>query len=766
MKTKNVVHRAFFVVCWAVCLLAGSTYAQQLTAPFSLKATIRQFDYVHYNRVIAAKQSTSLVPNQPQKLMINGAEWEVVLLARNEAVGQVYCLNAKLLTGKSPETNITLELHDEGWSKSNYVLMPGAAYNGNRFNWRRIAYSPKLLDPKDIGPDKPAIISDVPRLDIGDGPSRLIDRVGGLSVPAIGVHVPARKQNYWLTTWQGNHLGDYGMEVEENRTRTSALLGISSPVVRELYKYRITDSRFPSDDRGHDFNVGDTLSIKARIMIGSPGSASELQSLFDEYLSYRKINHPADQLKASLPMSAAFPVQEQKYNKVNWVASPGYYAIGQRESFLMDWQIGWTGGMILTLPLLYAGADTTVQRVIQNLDWLMTNGISPSGYFYDSGEKGTIWYGGDVRKPTSKNWHLVRKGGDGLYFVLRHLQVLSDRKYPVKQLWLDRTRGVADAFVKTWRKHSQWGQFVDSNTGEVTVGGSASAAVVPAALILAYLTYKDTTYLNVAKAGAAHLYKTCTQPAITTGGPGDALQNPDSESAYALVESYMALYEVTGDKKYLLWAEQAAAQFATWVCSYNYKFPSQSLFGRTGIRSVGAVLANTQNKHGAPGICTFSGQALLKLTLATGKPVYADILRDISFGMPQYLGHPAKPIEKVKDGYMCERVSMTDWLEGIGEITYQTTWAEASLALSYTELPGLLIDPIKKQYWSFDNIEVNAITKGKRWVLTLTNPTKAPMTLRVLDTPPVLKPGTFNTFVKAPYKLVKLAPGQSTQLSY
>ncbi len=734
-----------------------------------IKATVRQYDYDHYNRVVASK--TVFLPDDHDAVLeLNGATWRLMLNERpvaQQVPGQVSAsdldLSAVLIKGSSKQTNITLEVIDGTWSADNYVLMPGAAYNGNRFNWRRIAYSPKLLDPKDIGPEKPAIISDVPRLDIGNGPSRLHDRSGSMSVPVIGVHSPGRSQNYWLMTYQGNHLGDYGMEVEESRDRKQGLLGISSPVVRELYKYRITDSRFPSDDQGHDFIQGDTVHIRARLVVAA---AQSLNTLFDNYWSVRKALYPAQVQPTVLPMSAAFTVQERKYNSLNWVPQFGYYAIGKRESFLMDWQIGWTGGMILTLPLLYAGADSSVQRVIQNLDWLFPNGISPSGYFYDSGEKGNIWHGGDVRKPTSKNWHLVRKGGDGLYFVLRHLQVMQDRNKPLKPSWVAGTRGVADAFVKTWRKNGQWGQFVDSNTGEVTVGGSTSAAIVPAALALASVFYKDTTYLSVAEAGAALLYRTSTKTGLTTGGPGDALQNPDSESAYALIESYITLYELTGKTQYLDWAKEAAAQFATWVCSYNYSFPPKSLFGRTGIKSVGAVLANTQNKHGAPGICTFSGQALLKLTLATGDPRYADLLQDIAHGMPQYLGHPDKPIEKVQDGFMCERVSMTDWLEGIGEITYQTTWAEASLALSYTELPGLLIDPAKRQLWAFDNTLTTTATKGKKWQVTVRNPTRSKMKLRLLTKLPQLQTGKVSTYYNAPYQILELGPGQQKVLTF
>ena len=56
-----------------------------------------------------------------------------------------------------------------------------------------------------------------------------------------------------------------------------------------------------------------------------------------------------------MPLGEAMAVLEKKFNDQNWVKENGYYAIGMRENFLQDWQIGWTGGMISTLPLFSEG---------------------------------------------------------------------------------------------------------------------------------------------------------------------------------------------------------------------------------------------------------------------------------------------------------------------------------------------------------------------------------------------------------------------------
>ena len=193
----------------------------------------------------------------------------------------------------------------------------------------------------------------------------------------------------------------------------------------------------------------------------------------------------------------------------------------------------------------------------------------------------------------------------------------------------------------------------------------------------------------------------------------------------------MYLYEATGDARWLVYAGDVIRQFATWVSSYNYRFPPSSLFGKIGIKSLGAVGANTQNRHGAPTICTHSGLGLLKYYLATQDTLVLNLLTDIVHGLPQYVGTVERPIPGVKEGWICERVSTTDWLEGIGEITYQSTWAETGLMLTTLEIPGLLIEPEKNRIKVLDQTQAVFLgKKGKFVEIKVRNPTKAEAKIR------------------------------------
>ncbi|MBC7886649.1 MAG: hypothetical protein H7Z13_02085, partial [Ferruginibacter sp.] len=503
--------------------------------------------------------------------------------------------------------------------------------------------------------------------------------------------------------------------------------------------------------------------IKFRIYEFKSGN---LQGLFNQFATIRKDLSLPDTLSTILPFSSAFKVQEKKFNELNFVPEYGYYSVGARENFLQDWQIGWTGGMISTYPLLVAGSTITKSNVIKNFDWLFPDGISPSGFFWDSGEGGNRWYGGDIRKPHTADWHLVRKSGDGLYYVIRQFMIMQKLGYPVKDSWKNGAKMVGDAFVNLWKKNGQFGNFINSKTGEIIVGGSTSGGIVPGALCVSYKYFGEKSHLDIAIKAGDYYNENFVQKGITCGGPGDAMQNPDSESCYALLESYMLLYETTKDNKWLGIAENVAMQFATWVMSYNYKFPVNSLFSQLDIKSTGAVIANTQNKHGAPGICTYSGVALLKLYRATGNKFYVELLRDIAHNMPQYLSHPLKPIPGLKFGWMSERVSTTDWFEGIGEMPLITTWAETALMLTYIELPGLYIQPGTSYFVVFDNIEAEIVAEDdKGLTLKISNPTNmnAEINLLVENNQDVKK---LLGDVEGGYKKVLILAGQSEEMYF
>lgn len=724
LNSKHIVKtfNSIWINIFLCLLLPYITLAQTNQKKIGISGRINQYDVTRYNILINQLKFDLTKNTQQQKLQ--QSNWEIKTSSssvKDNKHATDYTVTFFCKKGGLKQASVSIDITDYEWSEKNYVLLPAAAYNGNRFAWRRLRYSPKLHDIKDIGLDKPIIVNDIPKLSENGGVSRIQERSGSMSTPSVGYYSDSLHNSFWMLTEQGNNLGDYGIDVEESRDRKKGTISITSPVVREQYNYIICNARNPSWDLPKDFKAGDKIVIRFRLY---EYPSKVIQDLFDRFCEIRKDVLTEKKSPNTLPYSACLQTMENKYNQQNFVEKYGYYSIGMRENFLQDWQIGWTGGMITTLPLLFTENEQTKKNVLRNFDWLYPNGISPSGFYWDAGQKGTEWFGGDIRNAHTKNWHLIRKSGDAVWYITKQFMLMEKMGIPVKQSWKEGNQKVCDAFVQLWKKYHQLGQFVDSQTGEIIVGGSSSGGIVPAALSIASNYYHNALYLETAKEIAQYYNENFTQKGISCGGPGDALQNPDSESAEALVESYISLYEATSDKKWLAIAENAAKQFATWVVSYNYQYNDTTAFFKANIHTMGGVYANAQNKHSAPGICSGSGIGLLKLYRYTGNIFYSNLLKDIAHNIPQYLPHPKKPLGNAPFGWVSERVNMTDWEgpQSIGYILPISTWAETALMLTTVEIPGIYVQPAKGLFIAFDNIEAKKIKESAtEWTLELTN---------------------------------------------
>jgi hypothetical protein len=680
-----------------------------------------------------------------------GAKWKVkldVLEVQDNEHAIDFNLTFKLVEGISKETNVGVNFAFAEWSRENYVLMPAAVYNGNRFPSRKLKYPP-LVEDKDIGVNAPNVISDVPKLNIEEGESGIQLLTGDMATPTIGFYSPGLQKGFFMLTHQNTEYGESSTSIEENEDRSRAVINMSAPGVRKNFKYTMCTTKSPSDDRGADFNKGDDITLKFRIYVFE---CESIQSLFDYFVDIRKDLSGPGTMYHGLPFSSAWRIQEDKYNKFNWEDKHGYFSIGHRENIYQNWQIGWVGGMICTHPLLFEGSDISKERALKNFDFVFNYGMSPSGFFKSVGD-GDNWYSDSFRDIINERWHLIRKSSDALYYILKQLMLMEKDDFRIKgsrvkvpSLWKSGIKRCADAFVTLWEKYGQFGQFVHEETGEIIVGGSASAGVAPAGLALAWQYFGDEKYLDTAKISAEYLYENFVKKGYTTGGPGEAVQCPDSESAFGLLESYTVLFEATGEEKWLAMAKDTANQCFTWCVSYDFNFPKNSSFGKLDMHTLGSVYANAQNKHSAPGVCTHSGVSLFKLYRATGDEKYLELIKEIAHNLTQYLSREDRPIESwdinpatgekqlMAPGVMCERVNMCDWegKKNVGEVFNGSCWCEVSNMLSYVEIPGLYVQTDTGFFSAIDHVDVTLVNRLEGKVtLKVYNPTKFKACVRV-----------------------------------
>jgi hypothetical protein len=713
--------------------------------PFNIQVSTR-VHYYHDNQIIR-----TLKFPKSQTIQFQEEEWKSSLEVREQTDHETEALYTFELTkGAAKQAGVSVVFSLNDWSTDNYVIMPAALYDGNRFDVLPYPYNP-LFKRKDYDINKPITITDVPRLNKYKGESKAEFTTGDLSTPAIGIFFPSKKKGIWILTEQGSGFGNHGLTIQENDSRTKAEFSIVSPAVREK-GYRITAVQAKSDDKSVDWNRGDQVTIRFKAYTFNAESPGDLNDFF---LKIRKSIYHQVRID-QLPFSKAFELIENKYNSENWVDTPGYYAVGDRSAWCMDWQLGWTGGCVATLPLSLNGKPYSRKRSFENYDLVITRSQSGSGLFYTC-SNGKEWVSDCSLAPHPDSLTLLRKNADALYYIYKYCMIEQsvNRGWVMPRQWQQPLEKLADKFVSLWDQYGQFGQFLNIETGRIVVGGSNSASSAIGGLALAYQFEKKSDYLRVAREAARYYFNKFIKQGVSCGGPGEVLQNPDSESTFAMLESLVVLYEATREKEWLEYAEMTAALFSTWVVPYDYIFPDSSVFGRLGMKTTGSVWANTQNKHSAPGICTFSGDCLFKLYRATGNEYYLELIKDIAHNIMQYVSRDDRQIANQKPGWVNERVNLSDW-EGkdrVGNIFYGSTWPDASILLTVTDIPGIYIEPVKKKITVFDHVQAEYSGDNK---LMVTNPTKFDASVRVfIDPDPsrILNPGEIafcdEIFIKA-----------------
>lgn len=592
----------------------------------------------------------------------------------------------RIQKGKKKMSRIQINI--ENCTGKEYILFPACAYKGNQFDVLPKEYPP-LLEPEEMGVNLNTIITDVPRLN-KDGSGRIEVTTGDVSVPCVGIFVQAEKKAVFVFTIQQIKGRNIGLAYEKG------CVTLTWPAYREMIY------RWPHMVKNDEKYVDEEAEIPFQKLEVPCKSIAEFYEIFFRNRKLMKLN---DELPDEPSWEELRQIQLEKHNSMNWFEEGQFYGSTTTGSEGNAWETGWVGGGISSYALMKLGGKTEYERSIKTLAHLFRL-QGESGIFYSgSNAKGEVIKEKKYEETDGlREFSSVRDSGDALYFLFQHFALMKE----VPESMRKGTKGCADAFVKLWNTYGQLGQFVNAVTGEILVGGSAAGGIVPAGLVSAYEYFGDRKYLDAAEEIAAFFYHNFVERGYTTGGPNEILQCPDSESAFALLESYTELYRVTLKPEWLSYAKTAAHLCSSWVAAYNYEFPPASEFNRLEMKTIGTVFANVQNKHSAPGICTLSGGSLKKLYDWTKEECYRRLYEEITITISQYmstdkrpiyswdvpkdatskgLNHVTVPREKLPAGFICERVNMSDWETDrcVGGVFNGSCWSEVSNLLVLTE---------------------------------------------------------------------------------
>jgi len=668
----------------------------------------------------------------------------------------------KLAEGVGMSAGVAVAFDFANWSTNNYVLIPAVVYNGNRFRALDGGYMPGFPREMYFNPNLPLTMSDNPRLSVEPGKASKIELLtGNAATPAMCFFSPVQKRGFILLTEQKTRFGNNGLFVEENAAQDGSTFVVSAPGVRERAAH--FGGFGDSGDAAADWKAGDEVRMKLRVY---SFPADSIPALLEKFMAVRKAlagpNHPRN----LVPMSKLSETIVPRF-KGRWMTAPAgsYYAPENSP----DFQLGWVSGFMQT-PLLAIDDPVEREHICRQFDFVVGKLQGASGYFY-----GGITAQGQLRADRtidSRMLALTRKNADVLLMFFKFFHILKAQGHGdlIKPEWEQSASRLARTFVNTWNKSGEFGQYVDPATGEIAVYNTTGGAVAPGGLAMAAKHFNEPDFLRVARESAAFYYqRDVAGLGLTSGHVGDTSQDPDSESAYGFLESLMALYWATGDRVWLEKARTEAHLGATWTLSYDYEFPPQSQIGRLDGHMAGAVFANTQNKHAAPGICTSSGDYLFKLYRATGNVRYAELIRDIQHAHVEATDMPGHATCGAGPGASMERIQTSDaeGREAIGNFIHtQNAWTELNGLMMTLELPGIYVQTDSDKLFVFDHVEAKVLKRDAAGVtLAITNPTKydARVSLFAENAQRASQPLGYTAFLKWPK--VEVKAGATTKVS-
>jgi len=621
----------------------------------------------------------------------------------------------ELTEGLADQAGVAVAFDFSDWCTANYVMIPASVYSANRCKIVNRGYA-KGLDRKYLyKKNLPLMSNPIPQLspDMGT-PSKLEVNSSNTATPAMCFYNPQSKRAFIVLTEQGipceDQVIDHGFMIEESLDRKKSTFVISAPGVRERKPLFIGFANSP--DRGIPFKTGDRVTIRMRIY---SFETENIPGLLEKFMSVRKDVTGPNSPRELIPFSQVTKWMTHRIDSRWHEGEVHKFYCPENAPWI---SFGWVGGLINTFPMLVLGDTMHRNRVVQTFDFAIPRAQGDAGYFY-----GAINHDG---KPFGRETYdefpeiaLTRKNGDVLFWMIKQFMLLKaqGRVDMIKPAWEKNIQRLADAFVKTWKTNGQWGRMVNNKTGQVAEYNTSGGVMAIGGLALAADYYRKTDYLEIAQEAATFYYqRDFVKTGQTTGGCADILQNADSETAAGLMTALMALYETTRDRTWLEKSRNLANLCATWTTSYDYQLPNNTELGRLGAKLAGVYWASTQNKHGAPGICTSSGDPLFKIYRATGDRRYAELMRDI-------VRCHAESIRP--GGYTNERLTYCDADSRGNRGDHVTGWNETNGILMAMELPGIYVRTDKNEMIVFDHVKADVLARDKNGVtLKIRNSTK------------------------------------------
>lgn len=147
------------------------------------------------------------------------------------------------------------------------------------------------------------------------------------------------------------------------------------------------------------------------------------------------------------------------------------------------------------------------------------------------------------------------------------------------------------------RNQDENGSFAKSwdDDGKVLAKKGTIGCFLILPILTAYKKSGDKKYLDAAVKAFDFYYAGLEKDGFTTAGALDTY-SIDKESSSPLLRDALALYEITGDKKYVAYAEKIAWYLCTWMMHFTVEYPADCLISKMGYDTFGSTSVSTPHQ--------------------------------------------------------------------------------------------------------------------------------------------------------------------------
>lgn len=672
----------------------------------------------------------------------NGGTWETETHVKNDIEG--FRLTTTFTRRGTPvAASVRVYTTFTAPPVKSFTLIPGSIYNGNRADVvvpRR--YCPLLtnfeIQNREKG-TKRRLISDIPRQDASTWWT--VHLLGYQSASAsVSAFNPA--------SYTGIHLGF----ARTNGNRVTGVIHttdpdiqlnqvvVENPCVRNLRYRNCGWERSP--DKPHVFNNGDTAIIDLRLASVTAPDVPSFVTGWTNERSFRRLGLAPGGL-GSLPVTPdLIPRSYASTLAIDWKdrnlwSEKGYYkTIKGSDKHPREIILGWGSGTMDMWPMFAIGNKEVKDRIRATIRFLLNEAQAPGGLYYGVKMDNGTWTSADSNLDYlwAMNAITPRRTTDMVLYgfdLLNALRVENGEGDSALAIQYEASlRRACDALVRVWKTEGEIPFLLNPQTEtSVWKGGHAGARAI-GCLVRASELWNDSEYLAIATEIARYSVETGLARGETWGGPSDIMQGiADNESLTALAEGLTMLHGVTDNSEHLKWATQAADLLATWMLDEPIFYPAESVLGRNNVQPFGALIANTQNCWGTPGLCVNGGRFLLHLYERTGQTRFMDMLSDIVRVPLQMMMCPGQDWGGILEpGQMTECASFSDVCSELGDAYVSAaTWPVNNMLVSEMELPSIYVDG--SNVWRLDHLTASV---DENRTLAIGNPTAYPAAVKVL----------------------------------